>query len=200
MGFIEETGAAQYYRDARITTIYEVTTGIQGQDLVGRKILANDGEVLRGLLDDIQLTADSLKASEQMAGLAPALQNAVNAGHTACQWLLDNAGNDRNAAGSVGVNLLMMPGYICSAWVMCRSALKAEQLLADGGDDAFLAAKLVTARFYCEHLLPRAESCLTTITSGSESTMALYSDPTFLHRRMLSLKLDAPYNSLNFSS
>ena len=73
---------------------------------MGRKILANDGEVLRGLLDDIQLTADSLKASEQMAGLAPALQNAVNAGHTACQWLLDNAGNDRNVAGSVGVNLL----------------------------------------------------------------------------------------------
>ena len=106
MGFIEETGAAQYYPDARITTIYEVTTGIQGQDLVGRKILANDGEVLRGLLDDFQLTADSLKASEQMAGLAPALQNAVNAGHTACQWLLDNAGNDRNVAGSVGVNLL----------------------------------------------------------------------------------------------
>ena len=175
MGYVEETGSAQHYRDARITTIYEGTTGIQGQDLVGRKILSNNGELLESLLNDIQATADELKASEQLAGLGQALQTAVYSGRTARQWLLDNAGQDRNVAGGASVNLLMMLGFICGGWVMGRSALKASQMLAaGGGDEAFLQAKLVTARFYSEHLLPRADSCLTTVLAGSESMMALH--------------------------
>jgi len=175
MGYVEETGSAQYYRDARITTIYEGTTGIQGQDLVGRKILSNKGELLESLLNDIQATADELKASEGLAGLGQALQTAVESGRAARQWLLDNAGQDRNVAGGASVNLLMMLGFICGGWVMGRSALKASQLLTDGsGDEAFLNAKLVTARFYSEHLLPRADSCLTTVLAGSDSMMALH--------------------------
>ncbi len=177
MGYVEETGSAQFYRDARITTIYEGTTGIQGQDLVGRKILSNSGELLENLLNDIQATTDELSASGQLADLGQALQTSVDAGRTARQWLLDNAGQDRNVAGGASVNLLMMLGYICGGWVMGRSALKAAQLLAaGGGDEAFLEAKLITARFYMEHLLPRADSCLTTIQAGSESMMALEED------------------------
>jgi len=174
MGYVEETGSAQHYRDARITPIYEGTTGIQGQDLVGRKILANDGELLSDLLDDIQSTAEELNASEQLANLGQTLQSAVDSGRTARQWLLDNAGKDRTVAGGASVNLLMMLGYICGGWVMGLSALKAGQLLAaGGGDEAFLQAKLVTARFYFEHLLPRAGSCLITVQAGSNSMMAL---------------------------
>ena len=116
-------------------------------------------------------------ASEQLAGLGKSLKAAVDSGRTARQWLLDNAGQDRNVAGGASVNLLMMLGFICGGWVMGRSALKASQLLAEGGgDEAFLQAKLVTARFYSEHLLPRADSCLTTILTGSDSMMALSED------------------------
>jgi len=177
MGFVEETGSAQYYRDARITTIYEGTTGIQAQDLVGRKILGNDGQVLADLLGDIQATADELGASERLAGLGQALQLGVEAGAEARQWLLDHAGANRDVAGAVGVNMLMLLGYLCGGWVMGCSALRAEQLLAAGnGDEPFLKAKIVTAQFYCEHLLPRAQSCLITLRAGSESMMALNED------------------------
>jgi len=177
MGYVEETGSAQFYRDARITTIYEGTTGIQGQDLVGRKILANQGELLEDLLNDIETTANELAASDQLGDLGKSLKTAVDSGRTARQWLLDNAGRDSNVASGASVNLLMMLGYICGGWVMGRSALKASQLLAAGGsDEAFLTAKLVTARFYFEHLLPRADSCLTTIQAGSDSMMALKED------------------------
>lgn len=174
MGYVEETGSAQHYRDARITTIYEGTTGIQGQDLVGRKILANNGEHLEDLLNEIQACADELSSNKELSGPGSALQKAVDTGRKARQWLLDNAKKDRNVAGGASVNFLMMMGYICGGWVMGLSALKASQLLAaGGGDESFLAAKLVTARFYCDHLLPRADSCLTTIQAGSDSMMAL---------------------------
>ena len=173
MGFVEESGIAQHYRDARITTIYEGTTSIQGGDLTGRKILANNGEFLADFLNEIQLTVDELSASDRLGALASALQNGVDGGRTARQWLLDNAGRDRSVAGGVSVNFLMLLGYVSGAWIMGRSALKAEQLLGSGGDEAFLEAKLVTASFYSEHLLPRADSCLKTILAGSESMMSL---------------------------
>jgi alkylation response protein AidB-like acyl-CoA dehydrogenase len=174
MGYVEETGSAQYYRDARITTIYEGTTGIQAQDLVGRKILANQGEVLAELLGDIQATADELIASDGQASLGQALKLGVEAGAEARQWLLDHAGENRDVAGAVSVNMLMLLGYVCGGWVMGRSALKAGQLLAAGsGDESFLKAKMVTAEFYCEHLLPRAHACLITLKAGSNSMMAL---------------------------
>jgi alkylation response protein AidB-like acyl-CoA dehydrogenase len=174
MGYVEETGSAQFFRDARITPIYEGTTGIQGQDLVGRKILANNGESLASLLNDIQACADELGSSAELSGLGAALQTAVDTGRAAREWLLDNAGKDRSVAGGASVNFLMMMGYICGGWVMGLSALKASQLLtAGGGDESFLSAKLVTARFYCDHLLPRANSCLTTIQAGSDSMMSL---------------------------
>lgn len=173
MGFIEETGAAQHYRDARILTIYEGTTGIQALDLVGRKTLANQGQVMALLLADIQETVVALKADAQLETQADALQSALEAGKDARQWLLDH-GDDPAAPGCVSVHYMMLMGYLCGGWMMARSALKARALLEQQqGDADFLQAKLISARFYSEHLLPRVYSSLVTIKAGSESTMAL---------------------------
>ncbi|MGK2925331.1 MAG: acyl-CoA dehydrogenase C-terminal domain-containing protein, partial [Lysobacterales bacterium] len=174
MGFVEETGSAQYYRDARITTIYEGTTAIQANDLVGRKTLANDGVVLAALLEDVRDTARALRARDALAPLGAALEAGADRAQKACQWLLENAEDDRNVAGGAGVNFLMLLGYLCGGWLMGRSALKAaERLESGGGDASFLKAKIVTARFYCEHLLPRAGACLAAIEAGPDSMMAL---------------------------
>ena len=93
------------------------------------------------------------------------------------KWLLDNAKESRDVAGAAGVNYLMLLGYVCGGWVMGLSALKAAQLLGTGGgDEAFLQAKLATAQFYCDHLLPRAGACLVSVKAGPGSTMALSED------------------------
>lgn len=174
MGFIEETGSAQYYRDARITTIYEGTTGIQANDLVGRKVLADDGQALADLLNEIGVVAEELLAGEATAAIGSALKNAVTDAQTARDWLLDHAADGREVAGAAGVNLLMLLGYLCGGWVMGLSALKATKLLSgDGGDSAFLEAKRVTAKFYCDHLLPRTGACLAAVTAGPKSMMEM---------------------------
>ena len=105
------------------------------------------------------------------------MQHGVEEGFEAMQWLLDHAKEDRNVAGAASVNYLMLLGYLCGGWVMGLSALKAKELLdAGAGDASFLTAKLVTARFYFEHLLPRSGACLVTMKAGSESIMALSED------------------------
>jgi len=174
MGYIEETGIAQHYRDARILTIYEGTTGIQGLDLVGRKVLADNGETLQKLLDEIQATADDMSTVQDLAGMAAALGQAVQAGGEASTWLLGNAARDRNAAAAASVNFLMLLGYICGGWIMGRSALTATRKLeSSSGDEAFLRTKQATAQFYFEHFLPRTDSYLAAVRSGSDSMMAL---------------------------
>jgi len=177
MGYVEETGAAQHFRDARITTIYEGTTGIQANDLVGRKTLANNGEVLAELLQEIETTVAELNADSGLSGLGSALAEALAAARSARQWLLDHAGEDRNVAGAASVNFLMLLGYVCGGWLMGQSALRASAKVASGeGDRSFLEAKMVTARFYVEHFLPRTYACLAAMTAGPESMMALNED------------------------
>ncbi|SFD18628.1 acyl-CoA dehydrogenase [Pseudoalteromonas denitrificans] len=177
MGFIEETGSAQHYRDARILTIYEGTTGIQALDLVGRKTLFDKGEQLAELLNDIEMTAKELQQKPQFNNLAVSLENAITTGREARQWLLDNAQTDKSAAGSVSVNFMMMFGYICGAWLMAKAALKAQALLDSGeGERAFLQSKLVTTQFYFDHLLPRIKTNIAIIQSGSDSIMSLAED------------------------
>ena len=127
MGFVEETGSAQHYRDARIMTIYEGTTGIQGLDLVGRKTLGDDGEALNDLLDEIQRTAEAMSAIDSLSGMSASLTQAVKRGREARTWLLDNASDNRNIAGGASVNFMMLMGYVCGGWVMGKSALKAAQ-------------------------------------------------------------------------
>ena len=177
MGYVEETGSAQHYRDARITTIYEGTTGIQANDLVGRKTLANGGEVVAELLSDINAVADELRSVDALTGMGDDLQRAAARAAEACQWILEHAADDPHAAGAASVNYLMLLGYVCGGWLMGRAALRASSLLESGkGDKSFLEAKLATSRFYFGHLLPRAGACLASIRAGSGAMMALAED------------------------
>ncbi|GAA0784229.1 acyl-CoA dehydrogenase [Marinobacterium sediminicola] len=177
MGFIEETGSAQHYRDARILTIYEGTTGIQALDLVGRKTLLNRGESLAELMTEIEQTVMALEDQATLAAQGRALRKALDAGQAARRWLLDNASSDPSAAGSVSVQFMMLFGYLCGGWLMGHSALRAQTLLGAGkGDPEYLKAKLVTAQFFSEQLLPRTQASLEAIQAGSGSIMALNED------------------------
>jgi len=174
MGYIEETGSAQFYRDARIMTIYEGTNGIQALDLAGRKTLGDNGAALQVLLDDIRASAKALSSVDSLAAMGSALGNALDEARDARAWLLEHGSRDRSAAGAASFNFMMLMGYLCGGWVMAQAALKAQQMLDTGaGDVSFLKAKLITARFYFEHLLPRTGACLAATMAGSESMMAL---------------------------
>jgi len=159
MGFIEETGAAQFYRDARILTIYEGTTGIQALDLVGRKTLMNGGESLQALLDEI---ASDIAHFESLGGqftlAAQQCRTSLDNGIAARQWLLDSAA-DKNAPGSASVNFMMLFGFLCGGWLMAKSAIQAQAKLDAGeGNPEFWQSKLATARFFCEHMLPPTQA------------------------------------------
>ncbi len=158
MGFIEETGAAQHYRDARILTIYEGTTGIQANDLVKRKILRDKGMAMSGLLDEIILLEKALESEgdafvlihKNLVSGRTALQEAVNG-------LLAGVEEDTALAGTAAYNLLMLAGVVVAGWLMAKSALAANSSLQDkSADQSFLQGKIKTARFYASHILPRA--------------------------------------------
>lgn len=178
MGFIEETGAAQHYRDARILPIYEGTTGIQALDFVGRKMLVNKGEVLAGLLADMNETAAAAKEAGVLSELAlKQFDLALELGNSTREAILAGASEDRNLAGAASVNFLMQFGYLTGAWLMVRAALAAKAKLEAGeGDPSFLNGKLVTARFFCEHMLPRSQAHAIAVEAGSDSVMALEND------------------------
>jgi acyl-CoA dehydrogenase len=172
MGYVEETGAAQHYRDARILTIYEGTTGIQANDFVGRKILADEGRAIRSLVGDLRATGELLASSGSLADLRPALDRATDALETAVDWLVAAAPYDANAPGAASVNLLMLAGTVVGGWQMARAALAAEG--GDGGYDAgFREAKVQTARFYFGQVLPRAHAYGQAATAGADSVMKL---------------------------
>ena len=175
MGFVEETGAAQYLRDARITTIYEGTTGIQAADLVGRKVAYEKGatafaiiEEMRGL--DAQLSASS---NADVAAQREGLKRAANAVAAATQWIVDTFGSNPNAVAAVAVPYLKLWGTAAGGWQMARAALIAERRLADGGDADFYRAKIATARFYSEHILPLTAALHSEVVRGAGSVLAL---------------------------
>jgi len=129
------------------------------------------------LLNEVQQTASEMSAVNGLSAMAASLATAVQSGREALAWLLEHGAQDRNEAGGASVNYMMLMGYLCGGWVMGRSALKANQLLAAGaGDESFLKTKQVTAQFYFEHLLPRTASYLATVVAGSGSMMALDED------------------------
>ena len=176
MGYIEETGAAQFMRDARITTIFEGTTGIQAMDLVGRKVIRDQAAVLNELLKEMHATVAQL-AELQLEDYIQA-QGHFLAGIAALEkardWLLTNYTTDVHAPNAVCFNFLMLMGTVCGAWQMNRAAIIAKNKL-DAGDDesGFYRTKLVTARFYGEHFTPRVHGYLQAIYAGSGSIMAL---------------------------
>lgn len=180
MGYVEETGAAQHYRDARITTIYEGTTGIQALDLIGRKLLRDKGAGVRSLLDEIgQLQAGLEGADEDLTVIRDALKEASDAANEAVQWILENGTSDPNTPGAVAVSYLMLMGTVCGMWQMARAALVATRKLRAGeGDAGFYRTKLLMARFYAEQVSPRAQSYKQALKAG-ESTLMRLSEEQF---------------------
>ena len=176
MGFIEETGAAQYLRDARILTIYEGTTAIQANDLVGRKTARDGGRTPKAIAVQIAATEAVLATHESVA--ARSMLKRLRAGREAFEQVVDFvAGNTKtnpNAVFAGSVPYLMLAGNVVAGWQMARALIVAEDQLAAGeGDAAFLKAKVATAHFYAEHLLIKAPGLRDSIVDGGESVTAL---------------------------
>jgi hypothetical protein len=174
MGYVEETGAAQHMRDARILTIYEGTTGIQANDLVGRKILFDEGKAMREWIDEMRSMDAELAAAVDLTPIREALSSALDDLEAAVRWLLENAPGDQNAPGAASVNLLMLAGTVAGGWQMARAALAAKKRLADDDTDTtFLESKIMTALFYAAHILPRSSSYCQAAVSGSDVIMTM---------------------------
>ena len=175
VGFIEETGACQYYRDARITTIYEGTTGIQANDLIGRKLAREKvpGASMRTLIAEMTETADELANDASLAEMAGQLKEGIAALTRATDWMLANYDARPQAAAAGAVPFLMLTGIVTGAWLMARSALIAARHLANGSSDPFYPTKIISAQYFASHQLPFASAYAQEITSGSNSTLAL---------------------------
>ena len=175
MGFIEETGAAQHLRDARILTIYEGTTAIQANDLIGRKTARDGGATAKAVAAQIEKTEGELVASGTPAALAVArhLAQARAAFLEVVDFVVARVKSDPNAVFAGSVPYLMLAGNLVAGWQMGRALLVAQALSAKGQDAAFMQAKIVTARFYAEHLLPRIAGQRDAILQGGESCCAL---------------------------
>jgi alkylation response protein AidB-like acyl-CoA dehydrogenase len=176
MGFIEETGAAQYYRDAKILTIYEGTTAIQANDLVGRKTARDGGQTAKAIAQQIAKTEAELAKRDSVA--ARAMQKRLSAARVAFEQVVDfvaggTKGNP-NAVFAGSVPYLMLAGNVMAGWQLGRALLVAEaQLKAGEGDAAFLQAKVTTAQFYAEHILSRVPGQRDAIVEGADSVTAL---------------------------
>jgi 3-(methylthio)propanoyl-CoA dehydrogenase len=174
MGFIEETGAAQHMRDARIAPIYEGTNGIQALDLVGRKLPMDGGAHWKTLFADIRDFIKSLPKGGDLGQLAPYLDDALESLNTATIWMLGNQADavDDSAAGATPY--LRMFGLVMGGYLLAKQAVAAEQRLQSGeGDPAFLKAKIITARYFAEQILPQAPALLGPVTRGSAMLFAL---------------------------
>ena len=175
MGFIEETGAAQHYRDARITPIYEGTNGIQALDLVRRKLMGDRGASARELIDEMRATETELAAaSNGLAQIRGALGDGVATLGHATDWMLGGHENGVLSAAAGATPYLRLLGTVTGGWLLAKSALAAARALdEDGADTAFLEAKISTARFYAENIMPQAAALARAATSGPDTIMAL---------------------------
>jgi hypothetical protein len=173
MGFIEETGAAQYLRDAKILAIYEGTTAIQANDLLGRKTLRDGGAFARSVAAKVAAGAQQLAARSESdaTSMAAQLQAALADFDAALAFLCAHAKTDPNAVYAGSVPFLMLAGNLLAGWQMAQSWLAADALPAEQA--AFALQKKITCVFYAEHLLPRCHAQAVAITQGAASCMAL---------------------------
>ena len=163
MGFVEETGIAQFYRDARIITIYEGTTGIQANDLVGRKVLREGGATLRELVVDLRATASALGAAG-LAEIGDGLADSIDALESATDWMLANGREQLADVLAGAVPFLHLLGTVCGGWQLGRAALAAKAMLATGdGDAAYLRSLVDLARFYTATIGPLAAAYAATV-------------------------------------
>ena len=176
MGFVEETGAAQHYRDIRIAGIYEGTNGIQAIDLVGRKLNMRNGDVVFELLTQIDETVTTLN-ERGLEEIGLPLKEANESLKKASTWLLENGAGNSDAVLAGATPYLRMFGTTIGGWLMANSALSAQQLLTEATENTeFLQAKIETARFFAQQLLPQATGLLASVTSGSDSMFAINSE------------------------
>jgi alkylation response protein AidB-like acyl-CoA dehydrogenase len=173
MGFIEETGAAQHYRDAKILTIYEGTTAIQANDLVGRKTLRDGGRTARGIAAQIEASEAQLRQSKHADALvvADALERARQSFLEVVDFLCGQ--QDPNAVYAGSVPYLMLSGKLMAGWQLGRALLAALAALERGGDAEFMRSKMVTARFFADHVLSQAPGLCDSIVQGASSVTGL---------------------------
>jgi alkylation response protein AidB-like acyl-CoA dehydrogenase len=178
MGFIEETGAAQYYRDARILPIYEGTTAIQANDLVGRKTARDGGRTAMAIAGQIEQTEGELarRSSVPARAVLKRLSAARKAFVEVVEFIAGNSKSSPNAAFAGSVPYLMLAGNLVAGWQLARSLLVAEDLLAKGEEPQFMQAKITTAQFYADHILARAPGLRDSIVEGADSVTALAVD------------------------
>lgn len=176
MGFVEETGAAQHLRDARILPIYEGTNGIQARDLVGRKVAKDGGETMLALVAEMRVTAEEMKAApgDDIEAIRAGLVAAADALEDATRWVAQSVKTELVNALAGSVPFLRLAGTALGGWLLARSALVAQARLGQrDGDPAFLEAKLVTARFYAEVILPPALAELGPLKAAGRTVFAL---------------------------
>ena len=176
LGFIEETGAAQHFRDSRINPIYEGTNGIQALDLTTRKLARDGGDAARQLIAEIAATDEVLQrsADRDLKAVGSALGEARFVFDATTDWLAETLGANLPKAAAVATPYLNLFGTVAGGWLLGREALAARaQLDAGTGDARFLAAKIKTARFYAENLLPQAAAEAAVVMTGADSTLAL---------------------------
>jgi 3-(methylthio)propanoyl-CoA dehydrogenase len=175
MGFVEETGAAQYLRDARITAIYEGTTGIQANDLVGRKVAYEKGATIKELLAEMRAFSHEMKKTDDpvLAVIQRSMADGIEALESSADWLLATFPNDMKAVSAGAVPFLKLFGTVAGGWLMARAAVVARERLESGSGEDFYRAKIGTARFYAEHILPLAQAYRHEIVQGAGSVMVL---------------------------
>jgi alkylation response protein AidB-like acyl-CoA dehydrogenase len=175
MGFIEETGAAQYLRDAKILAIYEGTTAIQANDLVGRKTARDGGRVALAIADRIEATEGELAArgSEACKTMARRLAAARKAYVEVVGFVAGHTKAQPNAVYAGSVPYLKLAGLLVAGWQMARALMAAEDALADGTDPAFMQAKITTARFFGDHILTQAPALRDSIVEGADAVTAM---------------------------
>ncbi len=176
-GYVRETGVEQYFRDARITSIYEGTNGVQAMDLLGRKVLGSGGALARQLGGMIGGFCERHGGSENLAEFMTPLTGLLKEWSEATEGVAERATRNPDEMGAAAMDYLMLSGYLCLAWCWARMAAVSTAALQKGGSDAaFHEAKLATARFYFQRILPRAGAHLDAIGAGAGPTMGLPAD------------------------
>ncbi|MDQ5906531.1 MAG: 3-(methylsulfanyl)propanoyl-CoA dehydrogenase [Pseudomonadota bacterium] len=175
MGFIEETGAAQHLRDVRISTIYEGTTGIQANDLIGRKMAREGGATIKAVIGMMrQLDSELAKqGGEHFAAIRARFTAGINELEKAATWIVENYGKDVRATSVGAVPFLWLFGIVAGGWQMARAALVAQARIDGGDQDPFFPAKIITTRFFADHQLTRAAGLAVTVMDGAAGALAL---------------------------
>jgi acyl-CoA dehydrogenase len=180
VGFIEETGAAQYLRDARITPIYEGTTGIQANDLIGRKLARDGGRAAQVVITQMRTVAGELAATPDSSPLAAAFSTAIDSLEESVRYVVANYAKDIRGVSVGAVPLLKLFGIVAGGWQLLRSASISRQRLAESRrnasdaaiDAAFYEAKIATAQFYADHVLSQAPGMAHCIVHGAAGALA----------------------------